>query len=103
MRISDWSSDVCSSDLLAFFKANPAEYPFFQGVDVNFALSNPYVVVGLFIGGLLPYLFGALGMTAVGRAAGAVVNEVRRQFGGLPGIMPEIGSTSCRERVWQYV
>src|SRR3546814_18222531 len=41
---------------LAFFKANPAEYPFFHGVDVNFALSTPYVVAGLFIGGLLPYL-----------------------------------------------
>ncbi|QSR18808.1 sodium-translocating pyrophosphatase [Novosphingobium sp. KA1] len=60
---------------------------FFPDLDVDFSLENPYVIVGLLLGALLPYLFGAMGMTAVGRAAGDVVKDVREQFKANPGIM----------------
>ena len=60
---------------------------FFPNLNVNFSLENPYVIVGLLLGALLPYLFGAMGMTAVGRAAGEVVKDVRDQFAKNPGIM----------------
>jgi K(+)-stimulated pyrophosphate-energized sodium pump len=72
---------------LKFFISGGAHHAYFQGVNPDFSLNNPYVVVGLLFGGLLPYLFGAMGMTAVGRAAGAIVEEVRRQFREKPGIM----------------
>jgi K(+)-stimulated pyrophosphate-energized sodium pump len=60
---------------------------FFPNLTVNFSLENPYVIVGLLLGALLPYLFGSMGMTAVGRAAGEVVKDVREQFKNNPGIM----------------
>jgi K(+)-stimulated pyrophosphate-energized sodium pump len=72
---------------LKYFAANADKFPYFKDIDVTFSLTNPYVVVGLFLGGLLPYLFGGIAMTAVGRAASAIVEEVRRQFKEKPGIM----------------
>ena len=72
---------------LYHFAAHASAGSYFAGVDPDFSLSNPYVVIGLFVGALLPYLFGALALLSVGRAGSAVVEDVRRQFEEEPGIM----------------
>ena len=79
------SAGLAALVLFAAYTTDLAE--FFPLLDVDFSLENPYVIVGLLLGALLPYLFGAMGMTAVGRAAGDVVKDVRDQFAGDPGIM----------------
>ncbi|MEY3634214.1 MAG: sodium-translocating pyrophosphatase [Pseudomonadota bacterium] len=79
------SAGLAALVLFACYTADLREY--FPDLQVNFSLENPYVIVGLLLGALLPYLFGAMGMTAVGRAAGEVVKDVRDQFANDPGIM----------------
>ncbi|MDP3673729.1 MAG: sodium-translocating pyrophosphatase [Novosphingobium sp.] len=79
------SAGLAALVLFAAYTADLREY--FPNLTVNFSLENPYVIVGLLLGALLPYLFGSMGMTAVGRAAGEVVKDVREQFKNNPGIM----------------
>jgi len=72
---------------LVLFAAYTEDLKLIETIQPNFSLENPYVVIGLLVGGLLPYLFASMGMMAVGRAGGAVVEEVRTQFAENPGIM----------------
>ncbi len=79
------SAGFASLVLFAAFIEDLSHY--FSDISCAFILQDPFVVIGLFLGGLLPFLFGSMGLTAVGKAAGAVVQEVRRQFKEIPGIM----------------
>jgi len=79
------SAALAALVLFGAYTSDLKEY--FGGLTVDFSLSNPYVIVGLLLGAMLPFIFGAFGMTAVGRAAGSVVEEVRAQFRDNPGIM----------------
>ncbi len=83
------SAGLAALVLFAAYTEDLSHY--FPGVDVEFRLQDPFVVIGLFIGGMLPYLFGALGMMAVGRAGGQMVEEIRRQFREIPGILEGTG------------